>query len=171
MKNFFTYLITFVIALFFIMLGIISIMLPWSPNIRTDLVQFILEDSVMIFLFGFALMVIGVAIVVNVLLGFKHHYYEIRSKNHAMYIDESLFQDYLNTYWKHLFPNQDIPNRVTIKRNKVHVIADLPPIPLNEQKAIIQRVESDLSDIFTRLIGYRNEYIISISFQKEAKKV
>lgn len=171
MSNFFYSLISFIVAIFFILLGIISVILPWSPGVRTMLVQFILEDSLLIFLSGFGLIVIGIALIIHAIFSFKRHYYVIRSDGKLLSIDESLFQDYLNSYWKQLFPNLEVPNRVEIKKNKIYIYADLPDTPLPQQKTLLERIENDLSEIFIRIFGYRNEFIISVSFQPQKKEI
>lgn len=168
MIHFFYSLITFIIALFFVMLGLLAIMIQASHNIRSEVIGFILEDTMFLSFFGVASILIGIAIVFYLITGFKKRYFKIKSKNNnAFYLDESLFQDYLKSYWKQLFPKQDIPNRVVLKKNKVLITADLPYVPDSQQKALLIRIDRDLKDMFTRLLGFRQEYVISISFQPE----
>jgi hypothetical protein len=167
MRHFFYSLISFIVALFFILLGIVGILLPWAPGVKSSIVNFIQEDGLFIFLFGLGLTIIGAAIATYIILSTRKRYYEIRSGDNLTTIDESLFQDYLNTYWKQLFPKFEIPNRVILKKNLIHVSADLPYIPDSQQKVLIERIEKDLNDIFNRILGRRHEYVISISFQPE----
>lgn len=170
MRHFLYSLISFFVGLFFILLGVIGILLPWSPTVRSLFIRFIQEGSLLIFLFGLGFLIIGTAIAVYVIFSSRKRYYEIRSGENLTMIDEALFQEYLNTYWKQLFPKYDIPNRVTLKKNKIQVTADLPSIPDSQQKALIERIERDLNDIFTRILGYTDDYVISISFQPESEK-
>src|SRR5581483_2426844 len=115
MTNFLYSFITFVIAIFFIMLGVIGVLVPWLPSFRTDLIQFLLEDSIAIFLFGFCFIAIGFAIAVHLLLGVRKNCYYMKVSSNTVAIDESIIQHYLNTYWKELFPENDIPNRLVLK--------------------------------------------------------
>lgn len=170
MNHFLYSLISFIIALFFILLGIIGIILPWSPDVRSHIVNFIFEDSVFIFLFGLGFFFIGTAIVVNIIVSSRRRYYEVRSGSSLVKVDETLFQSYLNTYWKQMFPKNEIPNRVTLRKNKIHITADLPYIPLAQQKELLEKIEGDLNDIFNRILGHRHECLISISFQSEPEK-
>ncbi len=167
MRNFLYFSISFVTALFFVMLGVIGLMIPWSSKVRGDIVQFILEDSFLIFLFGFGLVLIGIAIVVYVVISMKRQYFVIKSKNYSVIVNESVIQDYLETYWKELFPENDVPNQVVFVKNKIHITADLPYISFENQESLLKRIENDLAEIFLRLLGYREEYLISISFQEE----
>lgn len=169
MRNILYSLISLVVALFFIVLGVMSMILLFSPFVRSSLVKFILENSVMIFLFGFCFLVIGVAIVAYIIIGAKKRHYYIKSNNHSIYISEDVFQQYLDSYWKQLFPNQEVPNQVELKKEKIQITAELPFVPIPEQKKIITRIERDLSELFNRLIGYRKEYVLSLSFQPEQR--
>lgn len=167
MSTIFYSLISFVVAIFFILIGVISIMIPWSPSVRTDLIQFILEDSIAIFLFGFGFIIIGLAIAINILQSSKRRYYYVRTGNNSVSIDETLIQEYLNSYWRSLFPQHDVPTRFTLKKNKIHVFADLPSLPVPQQKILVDRIKRDLNDIFSKILGYQNDFMLSISFQKE----
>jgi hypothetical protein len=170
MHNFFYSLISFIIAIFFILVGIVAIMIPWSADIRTSLVQFILEDSLAISLFGFAFIVIGLAIVVNVLLNARRHHYHLRSGDKAIAVDESLVQQYLELYWKQLFPNNDVPSRLAIKDNIIYVHVDFPYLPVDQQRPLLERVRRDLKIKFEKTIGYKEDFHLYATFQPEPKK-
>lgn len=169
MSNLFYSLISFIIAVFFILLGVIGVMVPWSPGIRTDLIQFILDDSLAISLFGFASIVIGLAIVINILLNTKKRYYHIRSDSKAIDIDETVIQQYLATYWKQLFPGSDIPCRMILKNNKIHITVDFPHLPIAQQQLLLERIKEDLRTTFTKMLGYHNDFYLSASFQGKPK--
>lgn len=167
MFNFFYSFVCFVVSLFFLLLGVICLILPWSAAVRTDLIQFILENTTAIALFGLGLVIIGSLIAINFILGFKKRYYYIEAGKKSVAVDETLIQQYLHTYMKQLFPQCEVPTRLILKKNKIKVIADLPETPLVEQNAIIQRIQQDLEDIFKRILGYSHELIFAISFPKK----
>lgn len=169
MYNFFYSLISFIIALFFILVGIVSIMIPWSENVRADLIRFILEDSLAISLFGFAFLVIGLAIVINILLNSRRSYYHVKSGESAIAVDEAVIQQYLTIYWKQLFPDSDIPYKLNLKKNRIHLSVDLPYHPQEEQRLLLERIRQDLRRLFSSQIGYADEFSLSASFQKAKK--
>lgn len=169
MNYFFYSIISFIIALFFILLGVFGVLIPWSPVIRTELVQFILNDSLVLSLFGFASIFIGLAIAINILINAQRKYYNIRSDANAIDVDETVIQQYLNTYWEELFPGSDIPSRVTLKNNKIHISVDFPPLPLARQQLILERIKQDLRGKFAEILGYHREFYLSTSFQNEPK--
>ncbi len=164
MHNLFFSLISFIIAIFFVLLGIISVMIPWSEEVRYGLVRFILEDALAISLFGCAFIVVGLAIAVNILLNSRRKYYHLRSGCNAIGIDENVIQQYLTVYWQQLFPDHDIPYRLTIKHNKIHINVDLPHLPLQEQRQLLERIKQDLQQLFTGKLGYQEEFYLTASF-------
>jgi len=165
MSNFFYYLVSFIIAIFFIFFGIISFFLPETEEGLKNLAGFILQNTWLTYVFGFLFIIIGVAILINIKLNVKKQYYKIKAGNRLTLLDEKIFEQYLDTYWKELFPKIEIPSRATIKNNKLYITADLPAVPLSEQKTLLQQVESDLNEILIKYLGYHQEYIINISFQ------
>lgn len=168
-SNLFYSLINLAIAIFFLMLGLVAILLPWSPMVRTDLIQFILEDSIAIFLFGFVFLIVGLAIVIYTLLSTRRSYYRLKGGPQSVQIDEQVIQDYLDSYWKQLFPQTIVPNRLQIKKNKIHLIADLPYVPPSEQRNVLDRINNDLTDLFGSFLGYREPFYLSASFQPEQR--
>ncbi|MCP5508296.1 MAG: hypothetical protein H7A37_08385 [Chlamydiales bacterium] len=134
MNNFVYAIVSFVVALFFILFGVVATLLPWIPAIRTEVVQFLLESSFLIFLFGVGLVFIGVAIIASVLINTKHRRYVLRRGSRSVFIDENVIDGYLRTYWKRIFPRAEIPHHIVIKRNKIFVSADLPIIAEEDQE-------------------------------------
>lgn len=157
-------------ALFFLMLGVVSILLPWSPKARTDFIQFILEDSLAISLFGLGLITVGIGIAINIIMGARRKYYHLRSGSRSILIDETLIQDYINAYWKQIFPKNHVSNRLTLHKNKIHLVADLPYIPIGEQKQLLERIKNDLAEHFSNFLGYRQSFYLRARFQSENKE-
>jgi hypothetical protein len=170
MRNLFYSLISLIIAIFFIVVGIICVIIPWSPDVQTGIIQFILNESIALSLFGLTVIVIGLAIVANIWVNSRKRHYYIRSKDNTVAADEVLVQQYLNIYWKQLFPEHDIPSRLTLKKNKIHVAVDLPYIPLPEQRNLLERIKQELSSVFTKALGYQDEFFLSATFQRQPKK-
>lgn len=169
MNHFIYSLITFIIALFFIMLGVIASLIPWFPAMRTDLIQFLLENSIAIFLFGMAFLVIGVVMVVNIILSTKRHYYEFTVGNNTVKVDEDLIQKYLQNYFQDQFPTQEVPCRLTIKQNRLHITADLPYVPSTKRNLLVEKIQQDLKDLLSEHLGYNDDYYLSASFQTDKK--
>lgn len=166
MYNILYSLISLIIALFFILLGFIGILIPWSAHVRTSLVQFILENSLAISLFGFTFMIIGLATVVMIILNSRKRHYFIKSTSGTVAIDDQVIQQYLSVYWKQQFPAYDIPWRLTFKNNRVHIDVNLPALPLSEQKPLLERIRKDIRHQLAYYFAYQDEFYLTASFQK-----
>jgi hypothetical protein len=167
--NFLYYIVALVVALFILMLGIIGIILPWSSVIRTDFITLVLEHSITISLFGFAFLLIGLAVIINIWMNVKKRYFHIRVGGQLVAVDEAIIQHYLDAYWKQLYPQTEIPNRLILKRNKIRVVADLPHAPKLVQKEVLERIQSELPDILFKILGYSRELDLDISFKSKTE--
>jgi hypothetical protein len=170
MQNFFYSLISFITAIFFIMLGVLCVLLPWFPGMRTDLIQFLSENAVALVLFGLGFIAVGIATVVNVIMTSRRNYFQFKIGVHPVNVDEELVEQYLLSYWKEVFPEDDIPSRLVIKNNQLYVSADLPYVPQPQQNDVLDRIKTDLRDIFGRYLGYDQQFYLSASFQPEKKQ-
>ncbi len=167
--NFLYYIVSVVIALFFICFGLVAILLPWSPYFRTDVVIFILENSITISLFGYGFVVVGITLLIGLYLNTRRKTYYMRTGKKTIAIDEEIVQQYLNSYWQRLYPNQQIPSHMVLKKNRIKVVADLPYASPAEQKTLMQTIQEELQDIFSRLLGYSHELVFAISFQRKPR--
>lgn len=166
MFNFIYYLGGVVIGLFFLLLGLIAIILPWSIGLRTDVVLFFLENSIAISLFGFGFFLIGIGMLVNFYLSSRRSSYRLHSKQPVV-IDQRIMEQYLTSYWKQLFPQQEIPTQLFLRKNRLKITADLPYVPLLEQKPLVEQIEKDLQEIFSNLLGYSESFALALSFAKK----
>ena len=167
--NFFYYLFSFIVALFFILFGVISIILPWSPKLRTDLIEFILENSIALSLFGFGFLVIGLGFLISLYLSSKRQYYYLKTDDDSVLVDEAVIQQYLDSYWKQLFPEQTVYSRISIKKNKIKIAAELPNVSEEERKTLLERIQADIKEILKSVLGYNKECLISLSFPSQSK--
>lgn len=166
MSHFLNSLIKFSVGLIFILMGIMALLVPWSPQVRTSLVDWILQSSLEMWLFGIAFLLIGLYLVIFSLWHSKTRYYNIQIDNPSIQISETVVQDYLSTYWKSLFPLNEIPCSVEMRKRKIAILADLPFIPLDDRPDLIQQIQNDLSEIFREHLGYEQGLDIKVSFQK-----
>lgn len=167
MSHFFYSLIKFCIGLIFIASGIAGMLVPWSAAIRTAFIEWLLEGSMDIMLFSFGFFVIGVYLVIYSLQHARIKYHRIKIDDPSIQISETLVQDYLGSYWKSLFPSSDVPCKLEMRKKKIAIQADLPFIPMDDQKELLQRIENDLSELFRKIFGYRHRLDILISFNKK----
>lgn len=143
--------------------------MPWFPEMRANLITFLLENSIAISLFGFAFLTIGTVMVMNFLLGMQRKYYEFKIGQHSVNVDEELVNSYLQIYFKELFPSQEVPCRLIIKQNRFHITADLPCVPSSQRSILLEKIKNDLNELFSNQLGYESDFYLSTSFQPEKK--
>jgi hypothetical protein len=153
-----------ILALFFIVLGIIGVILPWSVAIRTELVDFLLSNTFMLTLLGLLFLFVGAGVIFQMLHGMKRRYITLKELQPHTIISEEVIRDYLKIYFDDLFPKTPVPCRIALKRKKAKVLADLPYVAEKDQEALTRKIEKDLSDIFRELIGWRHDLFLAISF-------
>lgn len=163
--NFLYSTLSVVIGFFFILLGILAILLPWSPDIRTEIIQFFLENSVAISLFGFVFIIVGVILVLEVYLNMRRKNYYVRQGKKTIIIDEDVMKNYLQSYWKQTYPKQEVSSRLLIKKNRIKIVAELPFVPKLEQQSLVEHIQEDLQDIFSRILGYSHDLVLVASFR------
>jgi hypothetical protein len=142
-----------------------------SIGLRTDIVEFILDNSIAISLFGFGFMIIGGTMILNLFLNARRRYYHSKVERNFITVDSAVIQHYLQSYWERVFPNQVVPMRLSIKKNKIGITADLPYTPKEEQEEFMLRIKKDLREIFTKIIGYPDDFNLSLSFQSKPKSL
>ena len=143
-------------------------MFPWFPELSVSMIEFVLENTIAISLFGFAFLTIGITFLANLIISGRHKHYRIKSGTNSVLVDEHLIQQYLEKYWENIFPDHEISNHLQLKNNRICLHADLPYLPLEEQRPLLQRIEKDLTNIFSKVLGYHQEFFLYASFQPKS---
>ena len=165
MQNLLHSLVKLVVALFFVLIGTIGLFIPWSVVLRTNLVQFLLEDSLAISLFGFTFIVLGIFVIANIIINSRIKRYVMKGEGGLTEIDESVIHEYIVTYLKQQFPSRDIPVQINIKNNQIYFFIEFPTHPRDEQQKLLEKVKDDLSKLLSSKLGYRNDFRLSASFR------
>lgn len=165
MTHYFYSFITFFIALFFILLGIIGILLPWFPAMKALAITFLNDYSGLTFLFGLCFLTIGVAVALNVLFSSRRSHYNLKIKDHKVSINAELLQNQLQRFLSELIPDQDVPCRLQLKRNQIYVTLDFPFVEPAEQKHLLEQVGNELKGFFSSIIDYQQPLHLSASFK------
>jgi hypothetical protein len=167
MMHFFYLLFTFILALFFILLGTLSLLLPWSQEVREVLIQFIQTETWPWNVLGGVLFIIGASLLIQIWLSRRKRYHLIQVGLNEAIVSDKVLDDYLRSYFEKLFPTQEVPYSFTIKRHKLKITADLPFVPQEDQKKILEKMSEDLALILRDFLGYRKSMDLSISFENK----
>jgi hypothetical protein len=160
-------LLSFILALFLFVVGFLSLSVALSPFARTEVVSFILENSTYLLLFGIVFLTIGAISFFYLAQNFKRRYYTLKSGQVEIDVSERVIEKYLQNYFKELYPFNEVPCQIDLNKKRAAVIADLPYVPVQEQKALLRKIEEDLTSLFRDQIGFRHELKVSISFSPQ----
>lgn len=158
------YFTSFVVALFFVMIGLICIALPWLSGVKMALVNFIAESTLLLFIVGLLLILCGCAIIAYMIFNRSKRTYHIRRGNHTFDIDKSVINTYVRIYLEERFPNEDIPHQISIKKNQLMLAADLPFVPKEDQESFTEKIYEELSQLLAEKVGSEKDLYLSISF-------
>lgn len=148
-------------------LGILGVVIPYSPTLRQEALSHLMDQSATLFLFGFCCIAIGGALLVNIIAQSRRKYYRYTIGTNNISIDESIIEQYLTDYWKEAFPDQEIPYRLKLTDNSIHVMVDFPAEKNEMSKEAIEDIKSDLRHLLDNTIGYTAPFCLSISFRTE----
>ena len=166
-SRFLSLLLNFIAGGFFLLLGLIGIILPWAPKIRLSTATFFLENSLILSLFGLGCALVGLSIIFYTFLNTKRRYWFIRTGINSIEVSQNVIEQYLENYWKKNFPKSYVPYEVTIKKESIQVIAELPSMELQNQKKYLEKIKSDFEDLFSNVLGYSYEVHLFASFKND----
>jgi hypothetical protein len=166
-RVFFYLAIRLIIGSFFFIFGAFSIILPWSQFLQSVTARFILEDTLILSLFGLGFVLIGLSLVIYTLLKTRHRYVQIRIGKQAIILDENVIRQYLETYWQEHFPQSHVLFDLSFKKQSLQVVADLPALPLSQQKIFLEQVKQDFNYLFEHLLGYPYDVLLIANFRKD----
>jgi hypothetical protein len=158
-------LINLLFGVLLIVLGIFIFMIPRAPNFQGNAVAFLTEQSFLLSLFGIGIGIVGIFLLIGIYPMNRRNSYYLTMGSNLLTINESIIKKYLSAYWKALFPNNDPHYEVAIRDNQIYLTAVLPYVSFEEQKKLLERIESDLQKLLARMFDYRGEFYLTVSFQ------
>ena len=157
-------IISLVFTLLILALGVLAILIAWAPEFSNLIIQFLEEETLLLAWSGGTLIAIGIFLAVSLYMMNRRRYYHIRMGDLAAKVDEAVVDKYVSTYWKELFPGQEVACEVVVRKNRIEIIADLPHVPVDQQHDMAIRIEKDLKELFAQVLEYRNPFLFNVSF-------
>ena len=109
-------------------------------------------------------MSIGLAIFIFVVLNCRHQYFRLHTGPKAVSIDENAIQNYLNSYWKELFPETPVTSEVALRKNEIYLAVDLPYLPEDQRGEVVEKIKNDLAEVFATIFGYQKPFHLTVAF-------
>ncbi len=171
MNNIFYYIISFIVALLFILVGSVCAMLPWSPEAQQHIAKLVTESTMLIFLFGLGFIIIGLAVTIYIILASKKRTYFVRKGRYSIGIDPKVIDGYLIEYINDLFPNQEASHHLVCRKKGILLTLDLPFRPKPEQEPLTEQIYDDVSEMLSDKVGYNEEIHLAVGFQPPPKEI
>ena len=165
MQTIFSSILTFALGLFFTFFGLMFLLVIWEPLIRSGVFHLFTHYEVLLSIFGGGFLFIGISIIIYALIFSRRRYFYIRTGSREVQISEDVAKDYVNKYFQKLFGQKDLPCTLNVRRGKIHISANLPFIPEQEQQSLTQKINSEISDLLYYRLGYDSLYYLSLSFE------
>lgn len=166
----FYWMMSVLIGTLFLLIGALGVALPWSDILRTEMITFLLEDSIILPSFGAGCLLIGLSILIYTFFSTRQSYVDIRTGELAVTLNENVVQHYVDAYWKDVFPTYPITSSIEIKKKAIYINANLPSLTPKEKNAFLEQVQKDLGDIFGRILGYPHEVFLTATVAKSSDR-
>lgn len=154
-----------VVALVFILLGTVMFLLPWAADFRQSLIDFLTHQPQSLMLISVGFFLVGVVLLLTVIRR-RSRYYYVRTGDRSVAVDVAAVRQLLNTFWKQMFRSHEPATDVVLKHNRLQITAHLPSCPFDQQKEVVRKIERDLAAALKNQLGYHDELLLSVSFQK-----
>jgi len=164
MFNILNLIISFCVSLFFAATGTLLILLPWLPGIRGRIAGFILEADLPLFATGITLLSISIAAIAYILIHMKRRQFHVIKGCYSYAVDPEVFDRYLTHYFSEVFPEEEIPLQLIVKKNQLLIAADLPHIPQHEQKNFLEKMNEEIGALLADNVGYIKPFNLNITF-------
>lgn len=165
MFNFFNTLSHGILGLFFLVMGGIGILIPWAPALQRELVYFFQENHAVVFVLGAGFALIGLGILLGQYYRLKKRVFHLKRGSFSIDLNEKVFRQCLDKYWKNRYPRIAIAHQLQMKRGKVVMHAELPDVPEAQRQSVLKSIQDDLEDLFIRVLGYQGTLQFNAQFK------
>jgi hypothetical protein len=167
-NRFLSFAFTGIAALFFLLCGLMVLVLPWSHAALEMAVNSIHTYRWLFTFFGIGLLLVSIALFGQIYLSSQRKYLSIRTGDNPIDASDAVIRDTLKSYWENLFPDQEIPCKVDIKKNRIFLSVDLPYYPKEKQSDFLKKIERELSILLKEMFAYTKSLHLKISFDRES---
>jgi hypothetical protein len=169
MSNIFYTTSSFIVAVLFVLTGIICMSLPWLPEVHTSILRFLIEHTLFISLIGLLMLISGVAALSYIIINSSKRTFYVKKGTYSVGVDRKVLEGYLEQYLKDLSPSEDVPHQLIIRKRRILISTDFPYKPKPEQEPLAEKIYDDLVQLLEEKFGCKKDLYLSISFQSAPK--
>ena len=157
-------LCTIFFSLLLVSAGLCLALMPWLPTLQALLLQLTEASPMSSFFAGFSLVLLGFSLLSLAVYLHRQRPLVLRMGPRSIEVNTQVINRYVAHYWKQVFPEQPVTTAVTLKGRELHIDAELPDTPLENQRRILQRAEHDLIELFAKVLDYHKDFVLSVHF-------
>lgn len=140
--------------------GALFIALPHADHFRIQLVNVLIHPSNSCFVVGGTFIGFGALLFILLYLMNRRRYFQLEMKGAKIEVDEKVIRDSVSTYFKALFPGQNLVNDIAINgKSMIELIVSLPH---EKEEDFLEKIEEELGGILARRLGYQNQLSLTV---------
>ncbi len=152
------------LATLFLCLGVFGFILPWSSSFQLFFLSFLYDHAFFFSFLHLILFLMGLSSIGWVFLRRRRKKLTIPLNQEGTSISSNIIQHYLQSYWRTLFPDEAIFFDFSLQKEILFIWAELESTYQPEQEILAERIQRDLEEIFTEVIGFHKKIVLSLSF-------
>ena len=158
--------VQFFFSVLILLAGISCIGLEYAPYLRAQIADFFLVSSLSFGILGLVVTGCGLLLLLGFCRMHRGVYYTLSMGEKGTIVEQAVIQGYVASSLKKLFPAQEMNVEVNVAANgKIEVFAEFPPLSLEEQQGLMQKVEEELSALFRKQLVYAKDFSFSVVFK------
>lgn len=156
--------IHFFMCLLLFLIGMGCVLLPFAPEIRFTVVQFLEKQEGTLYL-GLSFIALSGLLFTGLYFLYRRQFYQVlfNSKKIQVTVEKPLLRKFIETYWKQRFPNEIVVQDLWFRSDgKWEFQVQLSCLNLERQEEILLATEKELGDLLQKQFGYSNDFILSV---------
>lgn len=168
LSSYFFTAITLIFAFILILFGAYFFIFPQTGEFRQELYRLLNESDHFYWILGTLLSLTGlILLIASFFVTKRDHFFVTYQSRGPIELDPSIIKSYVEEYLKEFFANEALSVDLALKAGKIHIVADLPKVAFKDQKEIVERIQKDLRNLFETTFDYKEDFYISLSFEKK----
>lgn len=153
------------VVFFIFILGVMSLLVPFSPGLRFSMTYLLAEQSSIFLWIGSFSVSLGTLFFIGLWRLNKKRYLQIKMQHNQTIIEEAIIKEYVQSYWKEMFPSIEPAFDIVIHpHQKLELITqNFPSLEEEQKESLFERVQSELGVLLARHLGYEKDFFLTIS--------
>ena len=161
---FFQLLINLLLSLTLLVGGILLVALPLTHEYYEPLIGLISLYPWAAPLIGITLAAIGLSLFSWTSSLLRKGHYEQVPGIVKIWVEEGVFEKSLQSYWQAKFPEETLSCHAMIRKNKLHIIAEVPRLDdKKDKKELFEEVRGEIREDLYRTLGYTGDFTLALS--------